>query len=167
MGIGGKEQCLLGCSVQGGRMRPYSQDLRERVAGAVASQEGSLRQLALRFCVSLSFIVRLLRLRRQTGSLQPRPHGGGQPPALDDQATERLRQLIRDQPDLTLDELSQQVGVPCSRMAVWRTLRKLKISRKKKVLYVKEQQKPEVQQKRLDFAQRTDHGEPGPVGVRR
>jgi transposase len=71
---------------------------------------------------------------------------------LDDQATERLRQLLRDQPDLTLNELSQQVGVPCSRMAVWRTLRKLSITRKKKVLYAKEQQKPEVQQKRLDFA---------------
>jgi hypothetical protein len=27
--------------------------------------------------------------------------------------------------------LSQQVGVPCSRMAVWRTLRKLRISRKR------------------------------------
>jgi transposase len=133
-------------------MKPYSQDLRERVADAVEHHEGSLRQLALRFCVSLSFIVRLLHLRRQTGSLQPRPHGGGQPPALDDQASERLRQLIRDQPDLTLEELSQQAGVPCSRMAVWRTLRKLKISRKKKVLYAKEQQKPEVQQKRLDFA---------------
>jgi transposase len=133
-------------------MTAYSQDLRERVAAAVERKEGSLRQLALRFCVSLSFIVRLLQLQRQTGSLQPRPHAGGQPPALDDQAIERLRQLIRDQPDLILDELSQQVGVPCSRMAIWRTLRKLKITRKKKVLYAQEQQKPEVQQKRLDFA---------------
>jgi transposase len=133
-------------------MKPYSQDLRERVADAVERKEGSLRQLARRFCVSLSFIVRLLQLLRLTGSLQPRPHGGGQPPALDDQASERLRKLIRDHPDLTLDELSEQVGVPCSRMAVWRTLRKLKITRKKKVLYAQEQQKPEVQQKRLDFA---------------
>src|SRR3954464_182764 len=108
-------------------MKPYSQDLRERVADAVEHQEGSLRQLALRFCVSLSFIVRLLRLWRQTGSLQPRPHGGGQPSVLDEQATGRLQELIRRQPDLTLDELSQQVGVPCSRMAVWRTLRKLNI----------------------------------------
>src|SRR4051794_19630450 len=133
-------------------MKPYSQDLRERVADAVEHQEGSLRQLALRFCVSLSFLVRLLRLQRQTGSLEPRPHGGGQPPALDGQASERLRQILRGQPDRTLDELSQQVGVPCSRMAVWRTLRKLGITRKKKVLYASEQQKPEVQQKRLDFA---------------
>jgi transposase len=41
-------------------MRPYSMDLRQRVAQAVAQQEGSLRQLARRFCVSLSFITRLL-----------------------------------------------------------------------------------------------------------
>src|SRR5438270_163589 len=133
-------------------MNAYSQDLRERVANAVERKEGSLRQLALRFCVSLSFIVRLLQLQRQTGSLQPRPHAGGQPAALDDQASERLRQLIRDQPDLILDELSQRVGVPCSRMAIWRTLRKLNITRKKKGLYAQDQQKPQVQQKRLDFA---------------
>ena len=42
--------------------------------------------------------------------------------------------------------------MPCSRMAVWRTLRKLRITRKKKVLYAQEQQKPEVQQQRLEFA---------------
>jgi transposase len=130
----------------------YSQDLRQRVVDAVDRQDGSLRQLARRFCVSLSFIVRLLRLRRQTGDLQPRPHGGGHPPALDDQAVERLRRLLRDQPDLTLEELSQQVGVPCSRMSVWRTLCKLNITRKKKVLFAQEQQKPAVQQQRLEFA---------------
>jgi transposase len=133
-------------------MSAYSHDLRQRVVDAVDRQEGSLRQLARRFRVSLSFIVRLLRLRRQTGDLRPRPHGGGHPPALDDQAVERLRRLLRDQPDLTLEELSQQVGVPCSRMSIWRTLCKLNITRKKKVLFAQEQQKPEVRQQRLEFA---------------
>jgi hypothetical protein len=41
-------------------MRPYSTDLRERVANSVDHKEGSLRQIARRFCVSLSFVVRLL-----------------------------------------------------------------------------------------------------------
>lgn len=141
-------------------MQPYSLDLRQRIADAVDHHDGSQRELAERFCVSLSFIVRLLQLRRQTNSLQPRPHAGGPPPALDEKACQRLQQVIRDQPDLTLDELSQRVGVPCSRMAIWRTLRKLKISRKKKVLYAREQHKPEVQQKRLDFAKEVTNLEP-------
>ena len=52
-------------------MGPYSMDLRQRIAHAVDHQEGSRRQLARRFCVSLSFITRLLALRRQTGNLAP------------------------------------------------------------------------------------------------
>jgi hypothetical protein len=40
------------------------------VAEAVDNQEGSLRQLARRFCVSVTFITRLLGRRRQTGSLE-------------------------------------------------------------------------------------------------
>ena len=42
-------------------MRPYSNDLRERIVAAVARGEHSLRQLAHLFGVSLSCIVRLLQ----------------------------------------------------------------------------------------------------------
>lgn len=132
-------------------MRPYSMDLRQRVAAAIEHGEGSLRQIARRFCVSLSFVVRLLRHHRQTGTLQPKPHGGGHPPALDQEGLERLRDLVRKQPDATLDELRQRVGVPCSRMALWRALEKLKLPRKKKTLHAQERDKPENQAKRQEF----------------
>src|SRR4051812_36146098 len=112
-------------------MGPYSMDLRRRMAEAVENKEGSLRQLARRFGVSVTFITRLLGLRRQTGSLAPRPHGGGHRPALDEDVLKRLRQLLQEQPDGTREALAQRLG--CGRMAVWRTLRKLKITRKKKV----------------------------------
>ena len=102
----------------GDLMRPYSLDLRQRVAQAVDQREGSLRQLAKRFRVSLSFVTRLLALRRQTHSLAPRPHSRGPAPLLDRQGLRRLRQLLHDQPDAILDELAQPLG--CSRMTVWR-----------------------------------------------
>jgi transposase len=124
-------------------------DLRQRVAQAVDGHEGSLRQLAHRFRVSLSFITRLLALRRQTGSLAPRPHGRGPQPSLDAAALQRLRQLVAQQPDALLDELAQQLG--CGRMTVWRALRKLKITRKKKTVYADEQQRPDVRRKRREF----------------
>jgi transposase len=130
-------------------MGPYSMDLRQRVAQAVDAQEGSLRQLARRFCVSLSFITRLLALRRRTNSLAPRPHRGGPPPTLDQAGLQRLRQLVHDQPDAILDELAQQLG--CGRMTVWRALRRLKITRKKKVLRADERDRPEVQSERRQF----------------
>jgi|tagenome__1003787_1003787.scaffolds.fasta_scaffold20526976_1 transposase len=130
-------------------MGPYSMDLRRRVVEAVEHKEGSLRQVARRFCVSVTFITRLVGLRRQTGSLVPRPHGGGHRPALDEAGQQRLRQLLQEQPDATLEELAQRLG--CGRMAVWRTLRKLKITRKKKTRRADERGRPDVQQKRQAF----------------
>src|SRR5512135_1780563 len=132
-------------------MRPYSLDLRQRVAAAVDHQEGSQRQIARRFRVSPSFITRLLKLRRQSRSLKPRPHGGGHPPALDHAGQTRLRQLVRKQPDATLQELAGRVGVRCSRMAIFRTLRKLKITRKKESLHAQERDSPRVRRKRQAF----------------
>jgi hypothetical protein len=66
----------------------------------------------------LSFVARLLRRRRQTGSLDPESHGGGHPPALDPAGRERLHDLVRQKPDATLDELRQRIGIPCRRMAL-------------------------------------------------
>ncbi len=54
-------------------MQPLSNDLRERILKAVDNREGSRRKLAARFCVNVSTITRLLQLRRQTGSFDPRP----------------------------------------------------------------------------------------------
>jgi transposase len=65
-------------------MQPLSNDLRKRILDAVDNKEGSRRELAVRFSVNTSTITRLLQLRRQTGSVEPRPHGGGVEPTLDD-----------------------------------------------------------------------------------
>src|SRR5512144_1013626 len=107
-------------------MKPYSMDLRQRIAAAIDHGEGSFRQIARRFCVSLSFIARLLRRRRQAGTLEPTPHGRGHPPALDHEGEERLRALGRQHPDATLDELRPQLGIPCSRSALGPALERLK-----------------------------------------
>jgi transposase len=134
-------------------MSPYSHDLRKRIIATVERGEGSLRQIAARFLVSLSFVTRLLRHYRTTGSLAPKPHGGGRPPALRPAQLKRLRALIRKKPDATLGELRRGLGVACSTMAISRALRKLKITRKKKVLHAQERDDPEVQQRRRDFVE--------------
>ena len=134
-------------------MPVYSQDLRKRVIDTVERGDGSLRQIAQRFLVSLSFVVRLLHHYRTTGSLEPKPHGGGRPPALSPAQLKRLAALIRKKPDATLKELRQSLGVECSTMAIVRALKKLKITRKKKVLHAQEQDSPEGQRKRRDFVE--------------
>src|SRR3954465_15457468 len=99
-------------------MQPLSNDLRERILKAIDDREGSRRELASRFCVNPSTITRLLRLRRQTGSSRPRPHAGGVPPTLDHDARERLRKLVEDTPDATLEALKREMGVTGSKMII-------------------------------------------------
>jgi transposase len=140
-------------SERGGVRKPYSRDLRERVAAAVEHHEGSWRQIARRFRVSVSFITRLQRRHRQTGDLSPKPHGGGQPPALDEAACQRLRAAVHERPDATLQELRQRLRLSCSLTALWRALRRLKITRKQKTRRHAEQDRPDVQEQRAAFAE--------------
>src|SRR3954467_1331421 len=132
-------------------MTPYSQDLRQRVLDTVQRGEGSLRQIARRFLVSVSFVTRLLKQYRGTSSLQPKSHGGGHPPALGPEDLERLREVIRQQPDATLEECRQRLGASCSTMTISRALRRLGLPRKKKVPRAEEQDRPEVQERRREF----------------
>lgn len=135
-------------------MRPYSTDLRERIVALIDQGEYSLRQIAHLFSVSLSFLVRLLQQRRRTGSVQPRPHAGGPLRKLDDPAVQRLLELVRQQPDATLAELRDRLGIPCSIMTIARTLRRHRITRKKKTLHARERDTPEVQAQRTAFDQK-------------
>jgi transposase len=135
-------------------MTPYSQDLRKRVLETIERGEESVRQIARRFLVSLSFVTKLMQRYRSTGSLQPKPHGGGNPPVLSPEDLERLRELVRQQPDATLEELRQRLGVACCLMTIARALDKLDLPRKKKVPRAQEQDRPEVQEKRQEFREK-------------
>jgi transposase len=141
-------------------MGPYSKDLRERVAAAVDHGEGSQREIARRFRVSLTFVFRLLQRRRDTNSLDPKPHGGGPPPALGPDDQQRLDELIREQPDATLEQLQQRGGFTCSLTTLWRALRRRDLTRKKKTLHADERDRPDVQQKRRRFRRRVTKIEP-------
>jgi len=132
-------------------MAPCSNDLHERVAAAVDHGEGSQREIVRRFRVSLSFIVRLLERRRDAGTLAPKPHSGGPNPALSPRDQQRLRELIKEQSDPTLDQLKQQAGFTCTLTTIWRSLRRLGWTYKKKTLHASERNRPDVQEKRRQY----------------
>ena len=141
-------------------MKPYLNDLRERVISAVDHHEGTLSHIARRFQVSLKTVRRWLQRRRQTGSLDPAPHGGGRHRAVDGQDAERLKQLVRERPDATLDEMNTSLGLDCSRMAIARALVRLGISRKKKSLHASERDTPKVKRKCRDFRRKLAQVDP-------
>jgi transposase len=141
-------------------MQPLSNDLRKRILEAVDNKEGSRRKLAARFKVNTATITKLLRLRRETGSYQPRPHGGGVAPTLDQDALERLRGLVEETPDATLEALRRKMGVSGSRMIICRALQKLGLPLKKKTPHASERDTPEVQEARREFAEEVEPIEP-------
>ena len=112
-------------------MKPYSMDLRERVVAACDEGGATRAQIAARFSVSVSWIRDLLKRRRQTGSIAPKPRGGGRAPAVAAEAAGRLRAAVRADADATLEELAEAAGVACCPSAVHRAPVRLGITRKK------------------------------------
>jgi transposase len=112
-------------------MKAYSTDLRERVVAACDARDGTREAIAARFSVSASWVRKVLRLRRDTGSIEPKPRGGGRVPAFDGEAATRLRAAVRADDDATLAELGRAAGVACSVAAVYRALARLGVTRKK------------------------------------
>src|SRR6478609_6738087 len=141
-------------------MQPLSNDLRKRILEAVDNKEGSRRKLAARFKVNTSTLTKLLRLRRETGSFEPRPHGGGVEPTLDHQALERLGKLIEETPDATLEALRREMGITGSRMIICRALQKLGLPLKKKSKHASERDTPEGREERREFAEDVEPIEP-------
>jgi transposase len=113
--------------------RPYSGDLRARVVGAVEGG-ASRRAVAVRYQVSVSFVVKLVQRWQRTGSLAPGRSGGQRTPRLAEHG-ELVRQLIARQPDLTLEELGRRLaaqGVQVGRSSIDRFLKAIGLTRKKR-----------------------------------
>ena len=87
--------------------RAYSRDLRERVACFVEAGR-SCHAAAAHFSVSVSFVVRLIRAFRTTGSLTPKPSGGRRHAKLDPHRAFLIAR-IEEKADITMPELAAEL----------------------------------------------------------
>lgn len=114
----------------------YSLDLRQKILQAVERGAGSQRQIAEFFGVSQSFVEKLLIRVRHTGQVAARKQGGQRPPRLDPAACAQVRHWLQEQPDMTLEELSDRVWdtarIRISVSALCRLLQQLGVPRKKR-----------------------------------
>jgi len=111
--------------------KALSIDLRQRIVDAFNRGEGCRAEIARRFGVCAPTVANLVRLHQETGSVSPRPHGGGNPAAYSGEKLERLRLLVAQHADATLEELRDMSGVSCTVVTVHNTLKRLKLPRKK------------------------------------
>jgi transposase len=113
-------------------MKPYSNDLRERVVAAMEAG-GSCREVAAQFCIAPSTAGHWYRRYRQTKSYAPLAIGGDRRSKLLGELawiSERLAKV----PDLTLAEVRGDLalrGVEVSYAGVQRTVKRLGLRFKK------------------------------------
>ena len=108
-------------------MKAYSMDLRQRVIDA--SDAGrKTKEVAKAYEVSPAWVRRLKQHRRERGDIVPRNGGGSCGRKID---RDRLAELVREQPDATLVELRDRLGVTCTPWAISKALREPKLTYKK------------------------------------
>ena len=108
--------------------KTYSQDLRDRVLAAY-DRGLKTKQIAETFAVSPAWARRVKQRRRETGRTTPWPRGGATVIKIDMQ---RLAELVQEQPDATMLELRDRLGVDCTESAICLALKRLGLTFKKR-----------------------------------
>lgn len=129
--------------------------LRERVVEAYENGEGTQRELCERFKLSMASVNSWIQLKRETGSVEPRPVSGGN---FSEISREDLMELLAQQNDLSYEEMAiklQEKEIACSRSSVHRAMVRFGITRKKKSCRDPEQSKHEAE--RQAFKEKVAH----------
>ena len=99
---------------------PLAMDLRIRVMKDVDGGM-SAEKAAVKYSISARTIYEWKKLRRDQGSLEPRPRRYGPKPKLQERREEIL-QAQRENVDLTLEELRSQLGLEVGISTLWTAL---------------------------------------------
>ncbi|GCA73879.1 hypothetical protein MiTe_00699 [Microcystis aeruginosa NIES-2520] len=116
-------------------MKSYPVEFRQKILDCYYNEPISQRQLAKRFCVTLSFVQKLLKQHRETGDVRPKTYRCGRHLKLTPEQMIVLGELIEENNDATLAELSElfleRTGIVLSVATVARIAERLRITRKK------------------------------------
>jgi transposase len=125
--------------------KPYSDDLRERVVAAIEAGHTRVKVAEL-YNMALSTVGGIIKRKRETGSVSPDKFGGYKTFTLEPH-TDRVKELVAEQPDSTLAELQVRLAkekVKVSQSGISRFLRHINLTFKKKSLHAAEQDRPDV-----------------------
>src|ERR1044072_9220306 len=115
-----------------GMKKELSVDVRERIVAAYDAKEGTREEVAKRFKVSLGMVKKLLGQRARTGDLRPRHRFSGRKARLMPERGQELKELIAREPDLTLQEIKQRLGLGCTIGAIHWVLTRMGLTYKKR-----------------------------------
>lgn len=112
-------------------MKPYSEDLRKAAVKAYLDGLGSYEKVARIFRVHPKSLQGWVKMHK--AGLPQRLRGKGHHPrALSQNDCDRIRQLIYENPSITLERLRKAIGVDAHLSVYWRTVKELGFTYKKK-----------------------------------
>jgi transposase len=106
-------------------------DLRKRVLASCDAGHGT-KQVAETYGVSPSWVRRLKQRRRELGTIAPLPPRYGAKPKFTPEDLQRLADLVDEQPDATLAELKERLGLDVTLKSICLRLQQMKLRVKKK-----------------------------------
>jgi transposase len=121
---------------RGSLVKAYSLDLRQKIIDTYEAEVMlTQQQLADRFRVDKSFIIKLLKQYLETGDIAPKPHGGGHQLKLNPAQLVSLVDIVQENNDATLKEychlLEQKEQVTVSTSTMCNLMQRLDLRRKK------------------------------------
>jgi transposase len=115
---------------------PISDELRERVVAAWQKKKLSGLELAELFGIGEATVKRIKRRFLDTGSVKPKPHGGGTKPIIGKNQERMVELLVQKHPDWSEDQFAKALaddhGIVASAVTVGRVIRRLGYSVKKR-----------------------------------
>jgi transposase len=114
-------------------MATISMDLRQRILKAYDRGDVTREQVATRFDVSLGMVKKLIQQRRACGNIAPRYDRCGRKPIILDNHRREMRVLLKKRPDLTLEEIREQIGLTCTIQAIHYVLDDMGMTYKKRL----------------------------------
>jgi len=115
--------------------KAYSLDLRQKLVDAYDRGDISQARLASQFGVAESFVEKLLKQRRETGSIAPKVRAVQTPPKLNEAHRAILAELVGATNDATLAELCDQIhertGIRVGITTMHNTLKRMGLTVKK------------------------------------
>jgi transposase len=103
---------------------PLSKDLRERIIMKHQKNKKPTQIQSELEIKSLSTVCEIIKRYEETGSIEPKPLNNGRPPKMTPQNTADLKAAVLNRPDITLEELKEELNLPISISRICRILNK-------------------------------------------
>ena len=100
-------------------MKPLSSDIRKLIIESKLRKEKD-SDIAKWLNISKSSVTVIWRQFKVTNSIEPKPYPGAKP-IFNDEMKEKVKQLIKTAPDMTLEEIIEKLNLPIkkSRLSQW------------------------------------------------